>query len=202
MSHTHMNESCHTHIWMSHATHMNESCHTHIWISHVTHMNESCHTHIFQAISTHGGVQHSAAICVYVTRICKSHRYMWHYVTNYWVTNYMYIRVSYILVTLVSHTHICHSYIPVSWLIHMRDMTHIYLWHDSFICVTWLIYTCDMTYSYAWHDSSIRVPWLPAHTGEHHCTASWSAVRAHGQRLLHQVHATHIVRDSYSSWLV
>jgi len=31
----------------------------------------------------------------------------------------------------------------VTWLIHMCDMTHSYLWHDSSICVTWLIHTCD-----------------------------------------------------------
>jgi len=33
------------------------------------------------------------------------------------------------------------------------DMTHSYVWHDSFICVTWLIHTCNMTPSYVWHDS-------------------------------------------------
>ena len=37
------------------------------------------------------------------------------------------------------------------------DMTHSYLWHDSFICVTWLIHMCDMTPSYVWHDSFICV---------------------------------------------
>ena len=34
----------------------------------------------------------------------------------------------------------------------MCDMTHLYVWHDSFICVTWLIHMCDMTHS--------CVPWL------------------------------------------
>jgi len=33
----------------------------------------------------------------------------------------------------------------VTWPIHMCDMTHSYVWHDSFICVTWLICMCDMT---------------------------------------------------------
>jgi len=35
-----------------------------------------------------------------------------------------------------------------------------YVWHDSFICVTWLIHMCDMTHSYVWddeHDSE----WVP-----------------------------------------
>ena len=37
----------------------------------------------------------------------------------------------------------------------MCDMTHSYVWHDSFICVTWLIHMCDMTHSYVWHNSFI-----------------------------------------------
>jgi len=70
-----------------------------------------------------------------------------------------------------------------TWLIHTCDMTHSYMWHDSFVHVTWLIptcdvislvcsceasyhsfkctrlhdssrlMTCDMTHSYMWHDS-------------------------------------------------
>ena len=40
------------------------------------------------------------------------------------------------------------------------DMTHSYVWRDSFICVTWLLHMCDMTPSHVWHDSFIRVIWL------------------------------------------
>ena len=69
------------------------------------------------------------------------------------------------------------SFICVTWLIHKCDMTHSYVWHDSFlcvslgplclqvrggwglwmpdsfICVTWLIHKYDVTHSYVWHDS-------------------------------------------------
>jgi len=48
----------------------------------------------------------------------------------------------------------------VTWLIHMCDVTHSYVWRDSFICVTWLIHRCDMTHSCVWHDSFIGVTWL------------------------------------------
>jgi len=48
----------------------------------------------------------------------------------------------------------------VPWLIHMCDMTHSYVWHDSFICVPWLIHMCAMTHSYMWHDSFICMTWL------------------------------------------
>jgi len=33
-------------------------------------------------------------------------------------------------------------------LFYTCDMTHSYVWHDSFVCVKWLTYTCDMTHSY------------------------------------------------------
>jgi len=101
------------------------------------------------------------------------------------------------LPTLPAYTHIhrdmAHSFMTWlnqtthlhgSWLIHTCDMTHVYVWHDSFIrvtwliglktsstphshvwhdsltYVTWLIHTCDMTHSYVWHESFIRVTWL------------------------------------------
>ena len=35
-----------------------------------------------------------------------------------------------------------------TWHTYVYDMTHSYVWHDSFIRVTWLICTCDMTLSY------------------------------------------------------
>jgi len=64
------------------------------------------------------------------------------------------------------------------------DMTHSYVWHDSFICVTWFVYNVfirlvlvdsfihwviwqciillmwHMTYAYVWHDSFLCVTWL------------------------------------------
>ena len=54
------------------------------------------------------------------------------------------------------------SFICVTWLIHMCDMAHSYVWHDPFICVTWPIHMCDMTHSYVWHDPFICVTW-PIH---------------------------------------
>ena len=46
----------------------------------------------------------------------------------------------------------------------VSDMTHSYVWHDSFICVIWLLHMCDMTHSYVWHDSSTCVTWHRPHT--------------------------------------
>ena len=49
----------------------------------------------------------------------------------------------------LSHHHElgCWSTYWMTWLIHMCDMTHSYIWHDAFICVTWRIYMCHMTHS-------------------------------------------------------
>jgi len=45
--------------------------------------------------------------------------------------------------------------------IHMCDLTHSRMWHDSFICVTRRIHMGDMTPSYVcmWDDVFIRVTW-------------------------------------------
>jgi len=54
----------------------------------------------------------------------------------------------------MTHSYVWHdSFICGTWLFHMWDMTHSYVWHDSFICVTWRIHMCDMTHSYVWQDS-------------------------------------------------
>jgi len=75
----------------------------------------------------------------------------------------------------VSLVRVCYdSLLSVTWLIHTRDMTHSYTWHDVFIYVTWLIRICDVTClqikeleqmgypprSYLWHDSFLYVTWL------------------------------------------
>ena len=73
------------------------------------------------------------------------------------------------------------------------DMTHSYVWHDSFICVTWLIHLCDMTHSYVWHGSFICVAWL-IHTCDesppvrHESCHTYQRVMSH----VSKSHVTHI----------
>ena len=66
-------------------------------------------------------------------------------------------------------THLCvwhDSVIWVKWRIHVGDMTHSYVcrdsyvWPDSFICVIGRIHKCDVTHLYVSRDSFIHVPWL------------------------------------------
>jgi len=68
-------------------------------------------------------------------------------------------RVAYMAVALCDMTHsfMWHdSFICVACVaIPLWDMTHSSLWYDSSICVTWLIHLHDMTHIYVWHDSFI-----------------------------------------------
>ena len=50
------------------------------------------------------------------------------------------------------------SFICVTWLIHVCDMTHSCVWHDSFICV-WVSHT-SFRRRCVWRDSFICVTWL------------------------------------------
>ena len=67
------------------------------------------------------------------------------------------------LIHVCDMTHSCvwhDSFMCVTWLIHVWDMIHSCVWHDPFMCVTWLIHVCDMTHSCVWHDSFTCVTWL------------------------------------------
>jgi len=94
---SHMKESCHICIWMSHVTylvwvmsqyewvmsHLNESCH--IWTSHVTygwvmsHMDESCYIPCLSHVTYGWVMSHLNASC---------HIWMSH-VTHWWVMSHM-----------------------------------------------------------------------------------------------------------------
>jgi len=41
-----------------------------------------------------------------------------------------------------------------------RELTYLYVRHDSFICITCLIHMSEKSQSYVWHDAFIRVTWL------------------------------------------
>jgi len=60
--------------------------------------------------------------------------------------------------------------VRMTWLIRTCDMTHSYVWRDSFMCVTWLVHICDMTHSHVWDYSSMCVTYLiQANDKRHSC---------------------------------
>jgi len=61
----------------------------------------------------------------------------------------------------VTHSYVWHdSFVHVIRLIYMRDMMHSYVWHNSFLCVSWFFDMRVMTRSYMWHHPFMYVPWL------------------------------------------
>ena len=141
LSHTHVKESCCS--WMSHVIHththtihhsgaISNSFPSHIWVSDVAvewamlQLNASCHTH------THTHTYHSwywhdqQQLCPKPSLPRGSrvpiHSYVWH-----------------------------DSFMCVTWLVHMGDTTHSYVWHVCDMTHSYVWHVCDMTHSYVWH---------------------------------------------------
>ena len=88
------------------------------------------------------------------------------------------------------HTRICTCTVRMREIlrrIHMCDMTHSYVWHDSFIQVTWLIHTCDMTRSwveriekspekFSWEILSLQFLTIPENFSEEFLRNNFSGV--------------------------
>ena len=89
------------------------------------------------------------------------------------------------------------SFIFATWLIHMRDMTHSYVCHDSFICVTWLIHMCDTNMNddvahvnesrrtYEWDMSHIRMSHVE-HMNESCHTYDWVMLHIRMSQVTHK----------------
>ena len=118
----------------SHVAHSNESCHTYEWVMSCMRMRHVKHMnescHTYIWVMSHMWMGH----VTYTNESCHTNEWV---VSNIWMSHVM------------SHVYI-----------HECDMTHSYMWYDSFIFVTWLIHIFDMTHSYISHDSFISVTWL------------------------------------------
>ena len=95
----------------------------------------------------------------YVWRLNEScHRYEW-VMSHIWMSHVTYMNVMWRCD--MTHSYVWHdSFICVIRLIHMCDMTNSRVWHDQYICVTWLIHIFDMPHSHTWHDPFICMTWL------------------------------------------
>jgi len=92
----------------------------------------------------------------------------------------------------MSHTSMSHV-THMNESCHMCDMTHSYVWHDSFMCVTWLIHMCDMTHWYVWHDSFRTLPELKS-----------PPVTPNVRLAFHVCHMTHSYDTAFTcvTWLI
>ena len=107
---------------------------SYIWIGHFTPMNAAIH--VYEWVVSHIWMSH-------VTRLhetCHTHTYC---------TNYSHMTHHVCNMCDMKYSYVWHDlFISVTWLIHVRDVTPSYMWHDSSrykICVTRNIRTCDMT---------------------------------------------------------
>jgi len=101
-----------------------------IYMSHICYM-----THWHMCIMTHSHVWHDSLTCVKFKSVVGG--------SSLW-------RDTLVCVTWQSLCAWCYSCKCETWLIHMCDMTHSYVWRD------WS-YVRDVSYPYVWHDSSICV---------------------------------------------
>jgi len=148
-----MNESCPTHMNESCPTHMNESC--------PTHMNESCPTHMNESSCTYDQAFNSAkwaaspSLRPWSPIPCALH---WVSASSTSQSQVFFFSP----VFFGTDSNVWQSFTCVTWLIY-TCVTRLHVWHDAFICewhdlfvcMTWLIHMCDMTHSYVWHVSFI-----------------------------------------------
>jgi len=95
------------------------------------------------------------------------HMWKWPILFRYW----SYVKM---LHMGMSHdTRMNGPFIRVSWLIPMCNihvclwMGHSFVYHDSFPCETWLIHVCDMTHVSVCHDSHDRGSWCHEFITDH-----------------------------------
>jgi len=162
-------KSCHiyewvmSHIWMSHVTYMNESCHE----------DKSCHVnkwvsldvkifawrprwclqsqHIKRDLSIHCLQSQSCIEC----RVCvwRERRERERHREKERKTLSLFPSVSLSLSSLSPNTYTAFNTVSVfqKWLIHTRNSSHAYMWHDPLIFVTWLV---PYMWYYSWNSWS------------------------------------------------
>jgi len=122
-----------------------------LWMSHVTLKNESLHTGMIECLDLQNSeskdtMLESGALTCFPILGCKVRQGD---MTRSHGRRDLFVRVTW-----------CET-----WLRHLCDMTHLYVWNNSFICVIWLIRMwltrmCDMTHSHVCNDTFTRVTWL------------------------------------------
>jgi len=152
---------------------------------------------------------------VYFSFTCKTWLiYMWDMTHSYVGHD------SFLILTIYSTPLRCLCQFPAVWK--ARDMTHWYLWNLSFACKTWLIHVRDMTHSYVGHDSNLiftiyatfcaacarferRVTWLTDICGISHSHVRHDSFM-YGTWLIHTWDMTHSYagHDSFirGTWLI
>jgi len=164
----HIHKTCHTHTCMWHGPqHTNRRHVIHIHVCDLDHITTTPQHHNTTAVNV--WLLHVCGLGVWLLHVCgcgatpPPHMYV------VWVCGCcMYVVVVWLL-------RVCDGFMCVTWLNHVDDLTHSYVWHDSFVilglthlcawhdafkCVAWLIHMCVVTHCYVCRDLLICVPWL------------------------------------------
>jgi len=173
MSHvTHMNETCHTCGWsmcewghdsVIYVTWLIQKCdmtYSYIWRDSCTQRCEAIIAlrHLdWGKITPHIWMRHVAHVNAECGSGDMTYSYVWHDYLYMWHESFIKRREA-----IIAQRHFDSGEVTSHiWMRHVAhvngacgsgDMTHSYVWHDSYICMTWLIHKCDMTRTRKWHD--------------------------------------------------
>jgi len=132
---THMNqthEARHKHGWSIWVT-------SHAWMKHMRHVthiyeaHESGDTHVWgTCLASHYLIRHCQK--VHLTHVNQEHESCHTYEWGTWVESHTRVTLHYLIKHVTYVYESWHKHACLTWLIHMCDMTHSYVWRDSFIC--------------------------------------------------------------------
>jgi len=111
--------------------------------SHVWHDSFICTTHLYVRHDSYYGVATISRLLKTIGLFCKKEPFKRDYIPQ---TRPTILRSLLIVASTFQHLPPKGFWRAATCIIHMCDMTHSYVWHDSLICVTWLIDTCAMTH--------------------------------------------------------
>jgi len=134
---------------MTHSYMWHDSCCIWLSLTHRTWMhpgvvNESCHIHMCDMTHSYDMNDLWRSHVTYMNESCHIYEWVMSHIQS---PTYIWMHLGAFNAPHSQHTSGAWGALHAPSCIHICDMTHSYMWHDSFIYATWLIHICDMTHS-------------------------------------------------------